>query len=65
MKLFPLVAESILGFLVSNYIDNGYFEMQEQIKNDNFTKMDEMHHLTSGFKSLHTQQCYDGLIQIR
>ena len=37
----------------------------EEIKKENFDKMDEVHHLTSGFKSLFTQDTVDGLFVIR
>ena len=39
--------------------------MLEDIKSEKFDKMDELHHLTSGFKAMFTQDGYDGLLQIR
>ena len=39
--------------------------MLEEIAKDDFDSLDELHHLTSGFKSLHSQQTYDGLLEIR
>ena len=49
----------------SKYIYNEFDLMIEEIKNDNFDKMDLLHHLLSGYKSLGSQKTLDGLIQIR
>ena len=42
-----------------------YFELQDDVKQGNFDKMEEMHHLSSGFKALFTQRTMDALLQIR
>lgn len=36
-----------------------------QINEDKFDMLDEMHHMTSGFKSMFTNQAYQGLLTIR
>lgn len=65
LKLFPLVATCFMQGCAAIFVHDEYEKMMEQVKNDNFEKMDILHHLTSGFKSLHTQQAYDGIIQVR
>ena len=65
MKLFPLVATNYMMAYTSRYIDGEYKVMLEQIKSDNFEKMDFLHHLTSGYKSLYSQFTNDGMYQVR
>ena len=65
MKLFPLVAQCHMMAFTARYIHREYDLMMEEIKNDEFGKMDLLHHLLSGYKSLFSQKTYDGLIQIR
>jgi acyl-CoA oxidase len=38
---------------------------QEDMKKGNFEALDQMHHLSSGMKSVYSQLCMDGLIIIR
>ena len=65
MKLFPQLATAAVQAATSRHILARYDEMMAEIKKDVFDSMDELHHLLSGFKALHTQQTYEGLIQIR
>lgn len=65
MKLFPLVSIAKVQYTCARYIKQQYSKMLEEIEKDNFDSLDELHHLTSGFKSLHSQQTYDGLLQVR
>ena len=65
MKLFPQIAVATIQAATSRYILARYDEMMAEIKKDVFDSMDELHHLLSGFKALHTQQTYEGIIQIR
>ena len=62
MKLIPLVATAYISGITSVYLTSEYEKMIDDIKHDKFEKMDLMHHYLSGFKSLFTQQCYDGLL---
>lgn len=54
-----------LGFAVcaSYYYvrSNIYKPLLEGVKSNDFSLMDEVHHLSSGMKSLHTQITNDGL----
>jgi acyl-CoA oxidase len=65
MKLFPLLSIAKVQYTIAKYVKARYNEMLEEIEKDNFDSLDELHHLTSGFKSLHSQQTYDGLLQVR
>lgn len=65
MKLTPLIAIAYMSGITSKYVISEYNKMIEDIKNDKFERMDLLHHYLSGFKSLFTQQSYDGLIQVR
>jgi acyl-CoA oxidase len=65
MKLFPLVSMAKVQHTCSRYINARHDKMLEEIEKENFDSLDELHHLTSGFKSLHSQQTYEGLLQVR
>lgn len=47
------------------YMMKMYNKLREDVKKGDYTLMDEMHHLTSGMKSVYTQTCFDGLLQLR
>ena len=52
--------------ITSDKITKGYFDgLCLEIEKGNFANMDLMHHLTSGGKSVHTQECQDALFLIR
>ena len=42
-----------------------YFELSDGVKKGNFDRLEELHHLSSGFKSLCTQRTMEGLMLIR
>ena len=64
MKLFPLQAIGILQNITGRYISNLYTKLVINIKKNDFSLMDELHHLTSGFKALNSQQAHDGILKI-
>jgi len=65
MKLIPLLATSF-GFAFSHrYVHSQYKQLLEDITVNKFDLLDELHHFTSGMKSVFTQTTNDGLIQIR
>jgi len=65
MKLIPLLATSF-GILFSHhYVHSQYKQLLEDINHNKFDLLDELHHYTSGMKSLYTQITNDGLLQIR
>ena len=54
MKLIPLLATSF-GFACSHkYVHGQYKQLLEDIKVDKFDLLDELHHFTSGMKSVFT-----------
>lgn len=65
MKLLPLLA--LYMAMRFTYFDTTakYFEFLEDVKQSKFDKMEEIHHLTSGFKALFTQRTMDSLLIIR
>ena len=65
MKLIPLVAAAVMHSITSKYVYREYDLMNEEIKMDKFERMDLLHHYLSGFKSLFSQEAYDGLIKLR
>jgi hypothetical protein len=62
MKLIPLLATSF-GFAASHkYVQGQYKQLLEDIKVEKFDILDELHHFTSGMKSVFSQICMDGLL---
>ena len=62
MKLIPLLAASF-GFAFSHrYVHSQYKQLLEDIKVNKFDLLDELHHFTSGMKSVFSQICMDGLL---
>ena len=53
-KLFPLIAQGFSFFMAFGFVLKIYFQLRENIKKEDYTLMDEMHHLTSGMKSVFT-----------
>ena len=57
-----------LGFCMmmgQDLVYKKYHALLDQVSKGNFDLMDEMHHLSSGMKSVWTQQCMDGLMVVR
>ena len=54
MKIFPILAIVIMQNISGRYISTRYELMMANIKEGDFSLMDELHHLTSGFKALNT-----------
>lgn len=65
MKLFPLLAQSYGMGLAHKYVLDKYQKLMEDVKKGEFGLLDELHHFTSGMKSVFTQASFDGLLQIR
>lgn len=65
MKLFPLLAQSYAMALSHKYVLDKYQRLMEDVKKGEFGLLDELHHFTSGMKSVFTQSSFDGLLQIR
>ena len=65
MKLLPLLALSFAMKQTFHDLWIQYFNLLDDVKNEKFDGVEEMHHLSSGFKSLCTQRAMDGLMLIR
>jgi acyl-CoA oxidase len=65
MKLFPILATLVAHTISSKQIFDMYDELCLDIEKGDFKKMDLVHHLSSGGKSVFTQDCLDSLILIR
>ena len=65
MKLVPLMAAGMCFSVAHSHVHTKYHQLLDDIKNDKFELLDELHHLTSGMKSLFTQTTNDGLYTIR
>ena len=65
MKLFPILATMLAHTFTSAKIWTIYDDLTKEIANGDYRNMDLVHHLTSGGKSGHTQECQDALILIR
>ena len=64
-KLLPLLGIGFGMMMVDTFVKKMYVQLLEDIKQDKFDLMDELHHLTSGFKAVYTQMTMDGLLVIR
>ena len=65
MKLLPLLALSFAMKWTFHDLWIQYFNLLDDVKNEKFDSVEEMHHLSSGFKSFCTQRAMDGLMLIR
>ena len=54
MKLFPILATLLAHTVTSKFIFNLYEELCVEIEKGDFGKMDIVHHLTSGGKSVYS-----------
>jgi acyl-CoA oxidase len=65
MKHLPLLGYAY-GMLMSHtFLVEKYQSLLTDIRTGKFDQLDEMHHFTSGMKSVFTQLCFDGLLQVR
>jgi acyl-CoA oxidase len=53
-KLAPLIAETKLMYVSARYIKEQYRILLKELEEENFERLDSLHHLSSGFKSLFT-----------
>lgn len=53
------------GLVAHNFVLEMYQKLLRDVENKKFDLLDELHHLTSGMKSVLTQQTNDGLFVIR
>jgi len=65
VKFSPLVAKSYLMLANVTYIKDLYTEMMTRVRNDDFSLMDVMHHLLSGYKVIFTNWTHFGIDIVR
>lgn len=65
MKLFPVLGQIFSFLIASDYVNELNKKMIEGFQKHEFYLLDEMHHLTSGFKAVFTQSANDGLYLFR
>jgi acyl-CoA oxidase len=65
MKLFPIIATLIAQKFSCHYLNSTFKQLMEDMKTSNFELLDLTHHLTSGMKSVYTQEAVDNLIIVR
>lgn len=64
-KLFPILATSMAHRFVGFQIRKLFKQMEEQVSQGNFGMLDLTHHLSSGMKSVFSQDTMDNLLIIR
>lgn len=65
LKYLPLVAQGYAFLCAHKLVLQKYQQLLQDIGQQKFDGLDELHHFTSGMKSVYTQGCMDGLMQIR
>lgn len=64
-KLGPQVANSFAICATGRYVETLNDKLNNDIKEDNFKLLDELHHWTSGLKAQFTQMTYEGVDIVR
>lgn len=59
------MANANVQYICSRFLTAEYRQMLLDFKNDNVDRMDLIHHLSSGFKSLFSQDVQDSILTIR
>ena len=62
MKLFPLLAETFASLVTGKKVFALYHELFKDLKEENFTLLDLMHHYTSGMKVSVSQFVHDSIL---
>ena len=64
-KLFPILASAVAMQVVQDEVTCRYEQLMKDIKKQNFKGLDVLHHLTSGMKSVYSQETNDAQYVIR
>jgi alkylation response protein AidB-like acyl-CoA dehydrogenase len=64
-KLAPLIADALLMYMSARFVKEQYRTLLTELEQENFERLDSLHHLTSGFKSLFTQLAHDNILTAR
>ena len=65
MKLFPILAEFYAYSFGSEFLKKQYYLLQEEVKKDDFHRLYELHHFSSGMKSVYTQNTVENILVAR
>jgi acyl-CoA oxidase len=65
MKLFPLISEMFAHSQFGNHLHLTFLQFLKDTEKQDFKLLDLLHHLSSGGKSVHTQEALDGIIKMR
>jgi acyl-CoA oxidase len=65
MKLFPIIGKLFACIFSGEHALNQLNLLLKGIEEDDFSKLDLMHHYTAGMKALFSQDAFDHNIQIR
>lgn len=65
MKLIPLLACSISFGISHAFVTAKYNQLMIDIKHEKFGLLDQLHHFTSGMKSVYSQTTLDGIFAVR
>lgn len=65
VKFSPLLAKSYLMLANVSYVKDLFTEMMTRVRNDDFSLMDVMHHLLSGYKVIFTDWTHVGIDCVR
>ena len=65
MKHFPALATMFAHSFMTQHIREKYNLLLKGIETNDFALLEEVHHLTSGLKALHTQEAFDMMLEIR
>jgi acyl-CoA oxidase len=60
-KLGTLMADATCMSVLGAFVVKQFRIMEEQMKQDNYEKLDLLHHLTSGLKSVYSLMAYQGI----
>lgn len=64
-ELTPIVGMAILQSVSQTFFRNEFRTMMEEVKANNFQKMDVLHHLLAGFKSYYSEEVLSGVEKCR
>ena len=64
-ELTPIVGMAVLQSVSQTFLRNEFRTMMEEVKANNFQKMDVLHHLLAGFKSYYSEEVLSGVEKCR
>ena len=64
-ELTTIVGMAVLQSVSQTFLRNEFRTMMEEVKANNFQKMDVLHHLLAGFKSYYSEEVLSGVEKCR